>query len=223
MKLLNMIIRPKHKWVRARDIPLVNSKFERIDQLIKNKDVLDCGCVGAPISSKKEFEKTSHAIHMKHAGYILGVDILEEEVKKRKEMGYNVFCANVENMELNRKFDVVIAADLIEHLSNPGMFLDTANKHLKDRGLLYLGTPNSYSLNNCIRALFGIKINVHPEHTCWYDMNTLIQLITRHGFVIKEGYWQDYCTRTIVKFILKFNKTLAGSIIVIAEKVHNIV
>jgi 2-polyprenyl-3-methyl-5-hydroxy-6-metoxy-1,4-benzoquinol methylase len=213
-----MIIRPKHKWVRVKDIPLVDSKFERIDQLIKNKDVLDCGCVGDLISSKKDFEKTSHAIHMKHAGSIVGVDILEEETKKRKEWGYNVVCANVENMELNRKFDVVIAADLIEHLSNPGMFLDTANNHLKDGGLLYLCTPNSHSLNNCIRALFCIKINVHPEHTCWYDLNTLIQLISRHGFMVREVYLQDYCERKIVNFILKFNKSLANSIIIIAEK-----
>ena len=202
MKLLNMIIRPKHKWERAKDIPLVNSKFERIDQLIKNKDVLDCGCAGAPISSKKEFEETSHSIHMKHARYILGVDSWKEEVEKRKG-GLYVVCANVENMELNRKFDVVLAADLIEHLSNPGMFLDTVDNHLKDKGLLYLCTPNFHSLNNCIKALLGIKINVHPEHTCWYDINTLIQLITRHGFMVKEVYWQDYCTRKSIKFILK--------------------
>jgi len=218
MKLLNWIVRPKHEWVKVKGIPLTNSKFSRIDQLIKNKDVLDCGCVGDVISNKEDFEKTSHAILMKHARSIVGVDIWEEEIEKRREMGYNVICANVEHLELNRTFDVVIAADLIEHLSNPGMFLDTAHKHLKDKGLLYLCTPNAFSLNNCVRALFGIKINVHSEHTCYYDLNTLIQLIARHGFSVKEIYWQDYCTRTVVKFVIKHIKNLASSIIIIAEK-----
>lgn len=217
-KILNLLIRPKKDWDSDELITLVNSKFGRIDELIKNKDVLDCGCVGDVINNFSEYEGSSNAIHKKYAKYIVGVDIWKEEIEKRQAMGINVVCANVETMELKRQFDVIIAGDLIEHLANPGLFLDKANKHLRMGGLLYICTPNLLSLNNLIRAIFGVKINVHQEHTTWYDFNTLKQILSRYGFKVKEMYWQDYCNRKIVKYILKFRKNLASSIIVIAEK-----
>ncbi len=219
-KILNRLIRPKKDWNLEKSIPLVNSKFGRIDELIKNKDVLDCGCVGDVIQSFSEFEMSSYAIHKKYARYILGVDIWKEEIEKRREMGIEVLCANVETMELSKRFDAVIAGDLIEHLANPGLFLDKANKHLKMGGLLYICTPNPQSLNNLIRAILGVKINVHQEHCTWYDFNTLKQILSRYGFNIREMYWQDYCNRKILKYILKYRKNLANSIIVIAEKVE---
>lgn len=217
--IFNKLLKPRKDWnFNGVDIPLVNSKFDRVNQLITNKDVLDCGCVGAEIQSLSEYERSSHAIHQKYAGYILGVDVWREEIEKRKSMGINVQYANVETMELNRTFDAIIAGDLIEHLANPGLFLEKANKHLKMGGLLYICTPNPCSLNNLSRATLGARINVHPEHCSWYDFNTLKHLLSRYGFNIKEMYWQDYCRKRIVKVILKFNKCLANSIILIAEK-----
>lgn len=222
MKILNWAIRPREKWERFDDIPLTNKKFERATQLIKNKDVLDCGCVGNEINSMKELEKTSHAIFMKHAKYIMGVDTWEDEVIKRKKMGFNIVYGNVENIELDKKFDVVIAGDLIEHLNNPGLFLSVANRHLKDEGLIYLCTPNAFSLNNSIKSILGIKIKVHQEHKCIFDVNTLCQLVTCYGFSIDEIYWQDYLSKKLVKYLVKINKNLANSIIVVARKKEEI-
>lgn len=216
-KMLSYLSTQKN-WVQEENIPLVNSKFDRIDQLICNKDVLDCGCVGDTINNFAEFQNSSHAIHKSHAKYILGVDIWEEEVKKRQEMGLNIIYANVETMELNRFFDAVIAGDLIEHLANPGLFLGNANRHLNTGGLLYICTPNPFSLNSFVRTFLGTKINVHPEHCSWYDFTTLKQLLSRYGFKVKETYWQDYSRRKSLKYVLRFRKSFASSIIIIAEK-----
>ena len=220
-KMFNLLIGPKKKWEQENHIPLVTSKFERIDQLIDDKEVLDCGCVGDVINSFSDYEKSSHAIHKAHAKSMTGVDIWKEEIEKRQAMGIDVICANVETMELNRIFDVVIAGDLIEHLANPGLFLNNANKHLKMGGLLYICTPNPFSLNNSMRAILGAKINVHPEHCNWYDFSTLKHLLSRNGFSVKEMYWHDYCIRKTVKYALKIRKNLASSLVVIAEKVED--
>ena len=218
VRIFNRLIRPKKKWEQMDSINLVESKFERIHQLIEGKDVLDCGCVGDVIDNIGEYERSSNAMHGKHAKYIIGVDIWGEEIKKRQAMGVNMVCANVENMELGRCFDVVIAGDLIEHLANPGLFLENANKHLRKGGMLYICTPNPWSFNNVVRSILGVKINVHPEHCSWYDFNTLNEILSRYGFSVKEKYLQDYCERNVLKYILRFRNNLANSIIVIAEK-----
>ena len=202
--------------VRAR--PLQPGKFPRILELCAGKDVLDCGCVGGEIESAQDFESTSHANIARTAKYCLGIDIWKEEVEKRQRMGLNLVHGSVETMSLGRQFDVIVASDLIEHLANPGAFLDRAREHLRDDGRLCLVTPNAFSLNNTLKYWLGREPGVNPEHTCWYDFVTLEQLLARHGFRPVEEYWQDYRKNAFVALALGLRPNLAAHLIVIAEK-----
>ncbi|HEV8594474.1 MAG TPA: methyltransferase domain-containing protein, partial [Thermoplasmata archaeon] len=112
------------RWPPAERFPLVESKFARILELVEGKDVLDCGCIGDVAENLEEAKKASHEQIAKRAKYCLGIDIWKQEVEKRKAMGYNVVDGNVETMSLERQFDVIVASDLIEHLANPGLFLE---------------------------------------------------------------------------------------------------
>ena len=133
-------------------------------------------------------------------------------------MGYNVVHGNVETMNLGRCFDVIVASDLIEHLANPGMFLERSREHLRDDGALCLVTPNAHSLNTAAKALLGAKAAVNPEHTCWYDPTTLKQLLARHGFWPAEEYWQDYRRSPLVSLSVRIRPNLAAHYIVIVRK-----
>lgn len=208
------------RWARAERFPLVDGKFARILELVASKDVLDCGCVGAVAENVEEARRGSHEQIARRARYCLGIDIWKEEVEKRRAMGYNVVHGDVERMALSRQFDVIVAADLIEHLANPGMFLDRAREHLRDDGLLCVVTPNAHSLNTSAKALLGVSVAVNPEHTCWYDPATLRQLLARHGFRPREQYWQDYRKNPLVDVAVHLRPNLAAHYVVIAEKVR---
>jgi SAM-dependent methyltransferase len=146
------------------------------------------------------------------------VDIVSEEVTKRQAAGYDIRLANVETMDLGETFDVVVAADIIEHVSNAGLFLDRVRLHLRERGLLCLVTPNPCSVNTVFKGLLGVQSAVNPEHTCWYDPITLRQLVERHDFEPSEWYWQDYGRHPIVAFATKIRPNLAAHFILIARK-----
>lgn len=182
------------------------------------KDVLDCGCVGGQVDDSAEIANTSHYHIVKAAHRAVGVDIVADEVEKRRAAGFDVRVMDVEKMELGERFDVVVAADLIEHLSNPGLFLDRAWRHLRDGGLLCLVTPNAWSANGVFKALVGLRTVVNPEHTCWYDPETLRQFLGRHGFDPLEWYWQDYGRKTIARLLTRLRPNLAAHFIVIAKK-----
>jgi len=211
-------MRLRRRWPRADRFPLVDSKFGRILELVEGKEVLDCGCIGDVADTADEARQASHEQIAKRAKYCLGIDIWKDEVEKRKAMGYNMVAGNVETMSLGRQFDIVVASDIIEHLANPGMFLDRAREHLRDRGLLCLVTPNAHSLNVAAKALLGVKVAVNPEHTCWYDPTTLKQLLVRHGFQPREEYWQDYRRTPLVYLAVRIRPSLAAHYIVIAGK-----
>ena len=127
--------------LRELDKKLKNSekrfRIKAIVPYVIGKKVLDLGCVQHSLE-KATRDDWLHGILSQYAGCILGVDILEKEVEKIKKMGYNVVCADVEKMDLPEKdFDVIVAGELIEHLANPGLFLENCRKHLKDGGLHY--------------------------------------------------------------------------------------
>lgn len=207
--------RKGRKWTREDAFQLRTRKFDRIEELALGRDVLDVGCVGG--DPGVDIERTSHARLAKAASYCLGIDILADEIERRQEAGYNVLLADAETFQLDRKFDVVVAADLVEHLANPGHFLERARDHLRPSGLLCIVTPNALSLNNALKGLAGYRVAVNPEHTCWYDRTTLRQLLSRYGFGPVEEYWQDYQTHPLTALVLRFRRNLAANIIVIAK------
>lgn len=203
------------RWSPEDNLPLVESKFARILELVERREVLDVGCVGGDAGG--DIEATSHARLAKAAGFCLGIDIVPDEIERRRKEGYNAVVADAQTFDLGRTFDVIVAADLIEHLANPGAFLARAREHLKPGGLLAIVTPNALSLNNALKSLAGLRVRVNPEHTCWYDRTTLRQLLARFGFAPVEEYWQDYQEHPLTALVLRFRKNLAAHFIVIAR------
>ena len=82
-----------------------------IIKYIKGKDVLDIGSVGQT-SAYNLWD-----ILEKHARKLTGIDT---ELCDKK----NVVYGSMENYDFNKKFDVIVAGDVIEHVDNQGLFLE---------------------------------------------------------------------------------------------------
>lgn len=147
-------------------------------ELGKNSKVLNLGCADSATEGVYLHEEIC-----KKVNYCLGIDIDKARIKELKKEGYNVVLANAENIKLGKKFDVIVAGDLIEHLDNAGKFLDSIRLHLKKNGKLILTTPNAWCYHRFINACFA-EVSCHYEHSCWYDIKTLKQLLIKHGFKI---------------------------------------
>jgi len=97
----------------------------RIDQILKHcegKRVLHLGFVQHSPKYKKQIEQGTwlHAHISDVAKEAIGLDILVDAVEDLKtNYNYNGYVGNVEKLEslnLNDKFDVIVAGELIEHL-----------------------------------------------------------------------------------------------------------
>jgi len=151
----------------------------------QNKDVLDVGCVQHdPQSYKSRF--WVHKAVAKVAKSVIGLDLHEEGVKVLQAQGFNVIAANAESFELDRKFDVIVAGDIIEHLGNFNGFLQSCKRHLKDQGRLLVSTPNPWYWRNILKAAVSVEVHNNPEHVCWICPRTLRQLVRRHGMDVGE-------------------------------------
>ena len=90
-------------------------------------------------------------------------------------------------IHLNKKFDTIIAGDIIEHLNNFEGFFLSCKKHLRKDGVVVISTPNPWHWRYLIRSIFGGEIDiVNPEHTTWFCPKTLRQLASRFSFEVIE-------------------------------------
>ena len=157
-----------------------NKRIELILEEVKETDsVLDVGCAS---HDHVETHVWIHKLLCEKARRVVGIDTrLPEE-----ERAYNIVKADVETMELDEKFDLIVAGELIEHLSNPGAFLERARKHLKEGGRLVLTTPNPWDWTRFVRAVLRMPLIPVKDHVCWYDEQMIANLGNRYGFKVER-------------------------------------
>lgn len=149
------------------------------------KDVLDLGCVQHnPENYRSRFWLHKALVYV--ANSVTGVDLYAPGVEYLRGKGFNVQVGDVQDLQLERSFDVIVAGDLIEHLDNFGGFLKGCRRHLSEEGKLLISTPNPWYWKNLVKAAIHREVNNNPEHTCWLCPRTLRQLVARYGFDIVE-------------------------------------
>lgn len=182
----------------------------------KDKIVLDVGCTAAPHTQERfEKKKLIHLDILKVAKQLVGMDIDCKSIKYLKQKGvqnlYHFDAEKLEDFDINMKFDVIIAGQIIEHLKNPGLFLEGAKQLLKPKGYLIITVPNAISIKRIIKMIFRIDAQ-SPYHSYSFTGNTLKKLLNLCGLEIKEfnSYYvkpdTDILQRNrskIINFILK--------------------
>lgn len=144
---------------------LIKNRLKLIRRYVEGKEVLDFGSVGS--REEEIFTEVK-----KITKSIKGIDM--QKAVKNKE----IVRGDAETYSFKRTFDVVIMGDILEHVSNQGLLLDNARKHLKPKGILILTTPN-------LRSAWILQ-RQREDHMLGHVKETLIQLLERHKFKVKE-------------------------------------
>ncbi len=192
---------------------------------LAHKAVLDCGGVDHWAAELKLARgQWFHAFVCEHAERCLGVDILEERVRQINEShNYRFVVANVEHLSFVEEYDVVTAGELVEHIYNMGLFLDSAWRALRPEGRLIITTPNSLSVSGMLLAALRRRELTHPEHTCYYSPQTLRYIVEKHGFDIEELEVVPRESRFRVvegarKILARVNPLVADQIVLVGRK-----
>lgn len=166
---------------------IFKTKGEAIQTLIKSTDiVLDVGFFGQ--AKKSNDTNWPHRIIKQCACEVYGVDIIPYDPERPDEQSH-YFIQSAESFDIPIRFDAIVALDLIEHLPNPGLFLDTCKKHLKPEGRLILTTPNAFNMYAMVEKMTHDEPRVNSDHTCYFNKTTLNQLFQKTGWgAEKIGY-----------------------------------
>ena len=170
--------------------PVVKDRVSYLIHVAAGLDVLDVGCTGKKADGRiPDVATTLHQALKPLCKSLVGVDSDEGGIKLMKRDGFKVTCDDIITMDLQRTFDLIVAGEIIEHVSNPGLALKNLGKHLKKTGRLILTTCNPFYYRQQSKILRKGHIQVHPEHTAWYDPLTMGVLLNNSGFKIIKGTW----------------------------------
>jgi 2-polyprenyl-3-methyl-5-hydroxy-6-metoxy-1,4-benzoquinol methylase len=175
-------------------------------EMLKDKDILHIGVVGdwKRYIKGDNIQDWDFPIIDKIGKSVLGIDIEKKGIKVLRKKGFrNIVYGDAENFNLNKKFDVIYAGDLIEHLNNIGKFMACCKKHMRRDSVLLIATPNPFSINLIFWALFGdITKRLHFDHTVLLQEKNLGILAKRYGLNVRKTRYYTIIDRRNILYML---------------------
>lgn len=113
---------------------------------------------------------------------VAGVDLNENAiaVARRRFLGGRFWCGDLIKLDIQDRYDVIRADNVVEHLYEPVVYLSALAKLLKPGGFLRVFVPNGAALSV---LLFGRYSYVYwlPFHLNFFTQKTLCMALERAG------------------------------------------
>ena len=187
--------------------------------------------------TKLDISLANYFSYKKNGEYMQDVSYTDFYTGKKKIEIFKFQHFNVENDEFpysENEFDLVIFAEIIEHLVNdPSKVFREIRRVLKPSGMLILTTPNVARLENIAKLMSGENIydpysgyGPYGRHNREYNRHELDQLLRYEGFEPLFHFTSDvhinaansfFNTNKIASFLRKREKDLGHYIFLIAR------
>jgi len=135
--------------------------------------VLNVGAAGNAFHYLPDRRDEWMHLHLKAvAADIVGIDIDREGIEHAARHGVELVEANAETADFGRRFDLVVMAEVLEHVERPPLALINLVRQLKPGGELWVTTPNPTSLGTVVRTLRRRPVSVYWDHvTAFFPEN----------------------------------------------------
>lgn len=207
-----------HHLFRVPKVPTVIGRADFVLDRCKGKKVLHLGCVDEGLTEERI--KSENLLHFKLinvATEVWGVDISEKGIRLLQEHGAdNLVVGNIEQLDeieelKGHDFDIILLAEVLEHLNNPGLFLQRVNSCFDSNTTMIITVPNGLRLTGLMRQIKGYEF-VHPDHNYWFSCKTLETLMRKNGYSIEELLVYSFFDHTLSfrKVIRKIWRRILG-------------
>ena len=163
---------------------------------IKGKKLLDVGCEAGYITIKLA----------QKGAIVTAIDLIEEPIKelhrnlKNTKLKISLRVADAAKLPFRAKtFDIILATEVIEHITKLNDFIAGAYRVLKPNGRLLITFPNENLRQKLypIVSFFGIKAEVETQVTLKnYWPKEIIKLFSRKFILIKHYSLPWWCPVT---------------------------
>ncbi len=165
--------------------PSEDSSHGRISTLLKSKPpstVLDLGCSSGLLSAR-----------LREMGHrVTGVDVIEiAGVADRTDTFVRADLNEGIPPEVGKDFDIVLAADVLEHLVNPGALMSQIRNVIAPGGVALFCVPNIAHWYPRLRSTLGMfdydqRGILDSTHLRFFTRRSIRKLVERQGFKVQR-------------------------------------
>ena len=149
--------KPLHKFnpIRIKYIKeniINNFKLKNKTKPLEKINILDIGCGGGLLSEPMQ----------RLGANVTGIDASIKNIKiaklhaKKNKLNINYLCSSPEKLKINKKFDVILNMEIVEHVEDIQFFLKSCSKLLKRNGLMFVATINK-TIKSYMFAIVGAE------------------------------------------------------------------
>ena len=131
---------------------IYNFKLKNKSKPLSGIKILDIGCGGGLLSEPMS----------RMGANVTGIDASDKNIKiaklhsKKNKLKINYLCASPEKLKTEKKFDVILNMEIVEHVEDIDFFLNSCSKLLKKNGLMFVATINK-TLKSYVFAIVGAE------------------------------------------------------------------
>ena len=182
---------------------IINKQINSSTQICNNLNILDVGCGGGLLC-----EPLSRL-----GGNVTGIDVSENAIITAKQhasgMGLkiNYICTSLEELNLKKDFDLIIASEVIEHVLDRKYFLKMIRKISSNKTSFIFTTINK-SIPSLLFGKFAAEyiLNLIPKGT--HDWEKFVTPQKLYIEALENGiYLNNFCGLTANIFNKEFNLT----------------
>ena len=150
------------------------SKHFKIDierkLFLRDLQILDIGCGGGLISEPMA----------RLGGKVTGIDASERNIKiaslhsKESKLKINYINSSPEQLKEKEKFDIILNLEVVEHVDNLDLYLESCKNLLKKNGLMFTATINR-TVTSYIKAIVGAEYILRWLPIGTHDWNKFIK------------------------------------------------
>jgi len=132
--------------------------------------ILDIGCGGGLISEPMT----------RLGAEVTGIDASAKNIEiaklhaKKNNLKINYLNSEPEKLNLKNEFDVILNLEVVEHVENLNLYLESCQKLLKPKGLMFTATLNK-TLTSFIKAIIGAEYVLRWLPIGTHDWNKFIK------------------------------------------------
>ena len=146
-------------------------KLDRKTKLpLKGLEILDIGCGGGLISEPMA----------RLGGNVTGIDAAEKNIKiaslhsKESNLKINYQDKSPEQLKEKEKFDIILNLEIVEHVENLDLYLQSCYNLLKRNGLMFTATINR-TLTSYVKAIIGAEYVLRWLPIGTHDWNKFVK------------------------------------------------
>ena len=159
---------------------------ENSKEPLKEISILDIGCGGGLLCEP-----------LKRLGAnITGIDAAKNNIEVAKlhaqEMNLDIkyIHSAPENINLEKKFDVILNMEVVEHVADVNLFIQNCSKFIKKGGIMFVATINK-NLKSYIHAIIGAEYILRWLPIGTHDWEKFLQPEELENIVCKQNFLFD--------------------------------